>query len=136
MVSFFMQLVENRWLREKTKKSQIFWQLNSREKVTTTKITTSKTKKNIEKLVNHHYIKNGFLVDHDIKNHCLFSSSLLQKSEHRKECEKNIESLSFVWFLHFNYLWHHFNYLWRMVLWTTGVKKWIFKSSLTWLNLT
>jgi len=81
------------------------------EKVTTTNFTTSKTKKNIKKFVNHHYIKNGFLVDHYyynqnikngflvdhyIENHCLFSSSLLQKSEHQKECEKNIESLSFV----------------------------------------
>ena len=35
-----------------------------REKVTTTNFTTSKTKKNIEKFANHHYIKNGFLVDH------------------------------------------------------------------------
>ena len=34
------------------------------EKVTTTNFTTSKTKKNIEKFANHHYIKNGFLVDH------------------------------------------------------------------------
>ncbi len=66
------------------------------EKVTTTKITTSKTKKNIENFVNHHYIENGFLVDHNIENHCLFSSSLLRKSEHQKECEKNIESHSFV----------------------------------------
>jgi hypothetical protein len=79
-----------------------------REKVTTTNFTTSKTKKN--KFVNHHYIENGFLVDHYyynqniengflvdhyIENHCLLSSSLLQKSECRKECEKNIKSLSF-----------------------------------------
>jgi hypothetical protein len=63
-----------------------------------------------KKFVNHHYIKNGFLVDHYyynqniengflvdhyIENHCLLSSSLLQKSERRKECEKNIKSLSF-----------------------------------------
>jgi hypothetical protein len=75
----------------------------TREKVTTTNFTTSKTKKNIEKFVNHHYIaspflvdhyyynqniENGFLVDHYIENHCLFSSSLLQKSERRKEFEK------------------------------------------------
>jgi len=52
------------------------------EKVTTTNFTTPKTKKNTEKFANHHYIK----------NHCLFSSSLLQKSERQKECEKNIES--------------------------------------------
>ncbi len=51
-------------------------------------------------LVDHYYynqnIENGFLVDNYIKNHCLFSSSLLRKSECRKECEKNILSLSFV----------------------------------------
>ncbi len=58
-----------------------------------------------------HYIKNGFLVDHYIENNCLFSSSLLQKSECWKECEKNIERLSFFWFLYFDYLWH--KYLWR-----------------------
>ena len=50
-------------------------------------------------LVDHYYyiqnIENGFLVDHYIENHSLFSSSLLQKSERRKECEKNIKSLSF-----------------------------------------
>ena len=34
------------------------------EKVTTTNFTTSKTKKNIEKFANHHYIKSPFLVDH------------------------------------------------------------------------
>jgi hypothetical protein len=34
------------------------------EKVTTTKIRTSKTKKNIKKFGNHHYIESGFLVDH------------------------------------------------------------------------
>jgi hypothetical protein len=55
------------------------------EKVTTTKITKSKTKKNIKKFVNHHYIESVFLVHHYIENHCLFSSSLLRKSEHRKE---------------------------------------------------
>jgi len=35
------------------------------EKVTTTKITTSKTKKNIEKFANHHNVENGFWVDHN-----------------------------------------------------------------------
>jgi hypothetical protein len=35
-----------------------------REMIRTTKITTSKTKKIIKKFANHHYIKNGFLVDH------------------------------------------------------------------------
>ncbi len=37
---------------------------NKWEKVTTTKITTSKTKKNIKKFANHHYIESPFLVDH------------------------------------------------------------------------
>jgi hypothetical protein len=35
-----------------------------REKVTTTNFTTLKTKKNIEKFGDHHYIKSPFLVDH------------------------------------------------------------------------
>ena len=35
-----------------------------REKVTTTNVTTLKTKKNIEKFANHHYIESPFLVDH------------------------------------------------------------------------
>ncbi len=34
------------------------------EKVTTTNFTTSKTKKNIEKFGDHHYIESPFLVDH------------------------------------------------------------------------
>jgi hypothetical protein len=34
------------------------------EKVTTTNFTMSKTKKNIEKFGDHHYIKSPFLVDH------------------------------------------------------------------------
>jgi hypothetical protein len=38
--------------------------ISTREKVTTTKIRTSKTKKNIKKFGNHHYIESGFLVDH------------------------------------------------------------------------
>ena len=33
------------------------------EKVRTTKITTSKTKKNIKKFENHHNIENGFWID-------------------------------------------------------------------------
>ncbi len=71
-------------------------------------------------LLQHHYIENGFLVDHYIKNHCLFSLSLLRKSESRKECEKNIESLSFVWFSHFNYLWR--KYLWHYWLFNKSLK--------------
>ncbi len=39
-----------------------------REKVTTTKTTASKTKKNIEKFVNHHYIESLHLSDHLIEN--------------------------------------------------------------------
>ncbi len=70
-------------------------------------------------LLQHHNVENGFWVDHYIEKN-----------------EKNIENLNFVWFLHFNYLWRHFNYLWHMVLWTTGIKKWIFKNSPTWLKLT
>jgi hypothetical protein len=34
------------------------------EKVTTTNFTTSKTKKNIEKFANHHYIESHLLVHH------------------------------------------------------------------------
>ena len=44
----------------KTLKSTLFvW-----EKVTTTNLTTSKTKKNIKKFANHHCIKSPFFVDH------------------------------------------------------------------------
>ena len=50
--------------------------------------------------------------------------------------EKNVESLIFVWFSHFNYLWRILTTYGVWVLWTPGVKKWIFKSSLAWLNLT
>ena len=90
--SFFLlsQAVQKRYLLSKC--ALLF----KGEKVRTTKITTSKTKKNIEKFGDDHYIENGFLVDHNIENHCLFSSSLLRKSARRKECEKNIESHSFV----------------------------------------
>ncbi len=56
----------------------------------------------------HHNVKNGFLVDHYIKKN-----------------EKNIEKISFVWF-------SHFDYLWRKYLWNFGVNK----HFLTWLNLT
>ncbi len=53
--------------------SNVYWQIMAsllkdtkpREKVTTTKITMSKTKKNIEKFANHHNVKNGFWVDHN-----------------------------------------------------------------------
>ena len=42
--------------------------------------------------------------------------------------EKNVESLIFVWFSHFNYLWHILTTYGVWVLWTPGVKKWIFKA--------
>ena len=65
------------------------------EKVTTTNFTTSKTKKNIEKFANHHYIENGFLVDHYIE----IDKDHYYKNQNVKKNEKNIESLCFVWFL-------------------------------------
>ena len=46
-------------------------------------------------LLQNHYIKNVFLVHHYIKNHCLFSSSLLRKSERWKECEKEHQKSQF-----------------------------------------
>ena len=78
---------------------------------------------NIEKQKDQN-VENVFWVDHYYEN------------QNVEKNEKNIENLNFVWFSHFNYLWRHFNYLWHMVLWTTGIKKWIFKNSLTWLKLT
>ncbi len=39
-----------------------------REKVTTTNFTTSKTKKNIKKFANHHYIESLHLSDQNIKS--------------------------------------------------------------------
>ncbi len=48
--------------RVQTNKNYILFKflLLKREKVTTTKITTLKTKKNIEKFANPHNVKNGF----------------------------------------------------------------------------
>jgi hypothetical protein len=43
---------------------KIFFHNFEREKVTTTNFTTSKTKKNIKKFANHHYIESHFLVHH------------------------------------------------------------------------
>ncbi len=54
------------------------FELKEWEKVRTTKITMSKTKKNIKKFGDDHYIENGFLVDHNIENHCLFSSFMIE----------------------------------------------------------
>ncbi len=61
-----------------------------REKVTTTKIRTSKTKKNIEKNSKYQNIESVFLVHHYYKN------------QNVEKNEKNIESLSFVRFLNFD----------------------------------
>ena len=66
-----------------------YFYLFVREKVTTMKITTLKTKKNIEKFVNHHYIKmwittlkiSVFLIHHYYEN------------QNVKKNEKNIESM-------------------------------------------
>ncbi len=83
------------------------------ERVRTTKIRTSKFKKNIEKFVNHHYIESGFLVDHYIENQCVFLAHHYYKNQNVKKNEKNIKSLIFVWFLNFDYLWR--KYQWRFV---------------------
>ncbi len=94
-----------------------------REKVTTTNFTTSKTKKNIKKFVNHHYIEspflvdhyyynqnieNGFLADHYIENHFFLVHHYYENQNVEKNVKKNIENLSFVWFSHFDYLWHKY----------------------------
>ena len=47
-----------KYLLQRTQLKQIW------EKVRTTNFTTSKTKKNIEKFANHHYIEMWLLVDH------------------------------------------------------------------------
>jgi hypothetical protein len=66
------------------------------EKVTTTKITKLKTKKNIKKFANHHYIESPFLVDHyydittaSIHQKWLFSWSLHQKLSWRSVVYEN-----------------------------------------------
>ena len=61
-----------------------------REKVTTTKITTSKTKKNIEKFANHHYIKSVFLVHHYYYNQNIESVFLVHHYYDNQNIEKNI----------------------------------------------
>ena len=95
----------------------IFW-----EKVTTTNFTTSKTKKNIKKLEDHHYIKNlhwsdqnvekekdqniekpkittSKLVDHYYENH-----NVENQKEHRKICKP---SQHWKWLLSWSQLRHH-----------------------------
>ncbi len=81
---------------------------NSWEKVTTTKIRMSKTKKNIKKFVDHHYIESVLLVHHYYNIRTLKSVFLVHqyyKNQNVKKNEKNIQSLSFVWFSNFDYLW-------------------------------
>ena len=68
---------------------------------------------NVEKQI----ITTSKRVDHYYKNHNV------------EKNEKNVESLIFVIF-------HILTTYGVWVLWTPGVKKWIFKSSLAWLNLT
>ena len=109
---FLSKKMEKRSLLRKSQRQKPKRTLKNLQTITTSKvpfqlITTTTS-------LRHHYIENGFLVDHYIKNKCLFSSSLLQKSERQKECEKNIDSLSFVRFSHFNCLWR--KYLWRFWL--------------------
>ena len=68
---------------------------------------------NVEKQI----ITTSKRVDHYYENHNV------------EKNEKNVESLIFVIF-------HILTTYGVWVLWTPGVKKWIFKSSLAWLNLT
>ncbi len=78
--------------------------LTVREKVTTTKIRTSKTKKNIEKSSKHQNIESIFLVHHyyDITTSKLTKITTTKVVDHYyenqniKKNEKNFESLSFV----------------------------------------
>ena len=106
------------------------------EKVRTTNFTTSKTKKNIKKFGDHHYIKNLHKSDQNIekdkdqniKKTKITTSKVVDhyyKNHNVEKNEKNIKKISFVWF-------SHFDYLWRKYLWHFGVNK----NFLTWLNLT
>ena len=84
---------------------QLLWK-KKREKVRTTKITTSKSKKNIEKFGDDHYIETCPLVDHyyDITT----TTSLLQQKKDFRRCDftygikkdHNVENQTI------NYLWH------------------------------
>jgi len=102
------------------------------EKVTTMKIRTSKTKKNIKKSSKHQNIESIFLVHHyyDINTSKLTKITTTKVVDHYYENqnieknEKNIESLSFVWF-------SHFDYLRRKYLWRFGKKKNLKLSNLT-----
>ncbi len=108
----------------------------SREKVRTTKITTSKTKKNIKKFGDYHYIEKLHYSyqnvkkekDQNIEKPKITTSKLVDhyyKNHNVEKNEKNIEKISLVWF-------SHFDYLSRKYLWHFGIHK----NFLTWLNLT
>ena len=80
-----------------------------------------------------------FLVDQNVEKRIITTSKRVDhyyENHNVEKNEKNVESLIFVWFSHFNYLWRILTTYGVWVLWTPGVKKWIFKSSLAWLNLT
>ena len=80
-----------------------------------------------------------FLVDQNVEKQIITTSKRVDhyyENHNVEKNEKNVESLIFVWFSHFNYLWRILTTYGVWVLWTPGVKKWIFKSSLAWLNLT
>ena len=99
----------------------------------------SKTKKNSENSVDDQNVEMVFLVDQNVEKRIITTSKRVDhyyENQNVKKNEKNIESLIFVWFSHFNYLWRILTTYGVWVLWTPGVKKWIFKSSLAWLNLT
>ena len=77
------------------------------EKVRTTKISTSKTKKNIEKFGDDHYIKKLHYSDQNVEKEKdqniekpIITTSIrvdhFYKNHNVKKNEKNIESLSFV----------------------------------------
>jgi hypothetical protein len=70
------------------------------KKVTTTNFTTSKTKKNIEKFANHHYIEMWPLVDHYYDKKKTFDVLILPLAL-KKITTSQIKNI----FLS-NYLWH------------------------------
>jgi hypothetical protein len=72
---------------------------------------------------------------HNVKKQIITTSKRVDhyyKYHNVEKNEKNVKSLIFVWFSHFNYLWRILTTYGIWVLWTPGVKKWIFKSSLAW----
>jgi hypothetical protein len=81
-------------------KFNLFMRSNFREKVTTTNFTTSKTKKNIEKFANHHYIESLHLSDQNIEsdkdqnieNTKITTSKVVDHYYENHNVENNIES--------------------------------------------